>query len=245
MRTLAVLLVFSVSAVSVAGPGATATKPKAKSRAAKSRTFNSRTTRKQYESLINKLTTRKITIKLEKRPLKDFLKFVRVAADINIVLDKPALLKEDIDSEAIEIDLDLRNVKVIDALKIALQPLELALKVKGNVLLITTKKAARGKPVLVVYSVATLLFPIRDFPAPDMNLRPSGYEQPEPEEAEVHQAIESADELAELVRQFAGQETWENEGIQITVFRHHLFIRQYPDVHRQISRLLKQLQGLQ
>ena len=240
MRILAVLLALLVSSVSVAGPGPSSTKPKTKSKASKART-----TRKQYQSLINKLTTRKITVKLEKRSLTDFLKFVRVAADINIVVDKPALLKEDIDPDAIEIDLELRNVKVIDALKIALQPLNLALKVKGNVLLITTKKAARGKPVLVIYSVATLLFPIRDFPAPDMNLRPSGYEPPEPEEAEVHQAIESADELAELVRQFAGQETWENEGIQITVFRRHLFIRQYPDVHRQISRLLQQLQGLQ
>ncbi|MEE8107242.1 MAG: hypothetical protein V3T86_17030 [Planctomycetota bacterium] len=240
MRILAVLLALSVSAVSVAGPGPSSTKPKTKSKASKART-----TRKQYESLVNKLTTRKITVKLENRPLKDFLKFVRVAADINIVIDRSALRKENIDPDAIEIDMDLRNVKVIDALKIGLEPLKLALKVKGNVLLVTTKKAARGKPVLVVYSVATLLFPIRDFPAPDMNLHPSGYERPEPEEAEVHQAIESADELAELVRQFSGQETWEDEGIQITVFRRHLFIRQYPGVHRQIARLLRQLQGLQ
>ena len=118
MRTLAVLLALFVSGVSVAGPGPSTAKPK-------SRVKKTKTTRKQYQSLINKLTTRKITVKLEKRPLKDFLKFVRVAADINIVIDKSALAKEDIDPDAIEIDIDLRDVKVIDALKIALQPLEL------------------------------------------------------------------------------------------------------------------------
>ena len=85
---------------------------------------------------------------------------------------------------------------------------------------------------------------IRDFPAPDINIYPSSYEPPDPPEPEVHQAVESADELAELVRQFTGRETWEDEGIRISVFRRHLFIRQYPKVHREIRRFLAAVRGL-
>jgi hypothetical protein len=109
------------------------------------------------------------------------------------------------------------------------------------VLVITSKKDALGKPVLRIYSVAHLLVQIRDFPARDMNIYPSNYEPPEPPEPEVHQTYETSDELAELVRQFTGKDTWENEGVAIHVFRKHLFIRTYPHVHTEIARFLAEL----
>ena len=62
-----------------------------------------------------------------------------------------------------------------------------------------------------------------------------------PQDLEVVQTYESSEELAELVRTFTGQGTWEDEGVQITVFRKHLFIRTYPSVHRQVARFLAQL----
>ena len=84
----------------------------------------------------------------------------------------------------------------------------------------------------------------RDFPAPDINVYPSSFEPPEAPEPEIHQAVESSEEVAELVRNFTGIGTWEDEGVQIHVFRRALFIRTYPKVHREVARFLTQLEAL-
>ncbi|MCZ6786836.1 MAG: hypothetical protein O7E54_06685, partial [Planctomycetota bacterium] len=155
-----------------------------------------------------------------------------------------AVISKEFDPDAVEISLRLENIRVLDAMKLALEPLDLAMTVKGNVLFITTKKAARGKPVLAIYDISTLIMQIRDFPAPDINIYPSGYEPPEPDEPEIHQALESSDEVAEMIRNFVAPDTWEDEGISMMVFRRQIFIRQYPAVQRQVARFIRQLDGL-
>lgn len=192
-------------------------------------------------SIAETLQTRRISVKLEKASLDQFVKYLRAASGINIVVNKARIEKDGGDVDGIEIDIDLKNVRLVDAIKIALGGQELGFKIKGNVFLITSQKDARGKPVLRIYSVAHLLVPIRDFPAPDMNIYPSNYERPEPPEPEVRQTYESSEELAELVRSFTGKDTWEDEGVMITVFRRHLFIRTYPKVHGEVARLLARL----
>ena len=198
-------------------------------------------TRKKARSIANILTTRKISVEFKKATLDQFVKFVRTATGINIVVNKVRIERDGGDVDAIEIALDVKNVKVIDAMKLALQGHELGLKLKGNILYITSKKDALGKPVLRIYSVAHLLVALRDFPARDMNVYPSNYEPPEADEPQVVQTYESSEELAELIRNFTGKDTWENEGIAIHVFRKHLFIRTYPGVHREVARLLAML----
>jgi type II secretory pathway component GspD/PulD (secretin) len=198
-------------------------------------------TRKKARSIANILTTQKISVDFKKATVDQFIKFVRTATGINIVVNKARIERDGGDIDAIEITLTVKNVKVLDVLKLALQGHELGLKLKGNILYITSKKDALGKPVLRIYSVAHLLVPIRDFPARDMNVYPSDYEPPEAEEPEVVQTYESSEELAELVRNFTGKDTWENEGISIHVFRKHLFIRTYPSVHREVARFLAML----
>jgi len=197
--------------------------------------------RKKARSIANILTTQKISVEFKKATIDQFVKFVRTATGINIVVNKARIEKDGGDVDAIEIALEVRNVKVIDAMRLALQGHELGLKLKGNVLYITSKKDALGKPVLRIYSVAHLLVPLRDFPARDMNVYPSNYEPPEADEPEVVQTYESSEELAELIRSFAGKDTWENEGVAIHVFRKHLFIRTYPQVHREVALLLAML----
>ena len=196
------------------------------------------------QELLRLLEGRRITVEFKGASMDDVVKYVRAATGINIVVDKRAIEKEGGDVEAYEFEMEVRNVSVRDFLKLAFEPQDLGLAIRKNILLITSKKAARGKPVLRMYDIAHLLVQIRDFPAPEINLFPSDYEYPEPDEPEIHQAVESSDEVAELVRNFTGQDTWEDEGIRLNVFRRHLFIRQYPHVHRQIGRFLLQLNAL-
>ena len=190
-------------------------------------------------SIVNVLKSRIIPeLKMEKASLEQFVRYLRISTGLNIIVNKARIEKDGGDVDSIEVTLDLKNVTAATALKLALQGLELGFRIRGNVLIITSKKDALGKPVLRIYSVADLLVPIRDFPGPDMHIYPSNYEPPEPPEPEVQQNYEGSEELAELIRNFTGKDTWENEGVSIHVFRKHLVIRTYPEVHREIARFL-------
>jgi hypothetical protein len=192
----------------------------------------------------NTLRSRLVSVRLEDATLDGFVEFLRKATGVNIFVNRKAIAKDGGDADAIRVTIDVKDVPALDALRIVLEPLDLGMKVRGNVLLITSKRDARGAPVLVMYDVADVLMPIRDFPAPDINIHPSGYEPPAPPEPEEHRAVDSSEELAELVRQFTGRGTWEDEGIRITVLRRHLLVRQYPAVHAEIRRLLEAVRGL-
>jgi len=194
--------------------------------------------------LINLLQQRRISVDFKDASLDEVVKYVQAATGINIVVRKHKITADGGDPDAIEVNLKVRNVTVLDFLKLAFEPMDLGLAVRRNILLITSKKDARGKPVLRMYNVAHLLVQIRDFPAGDINVYPSNFEPPEAPEAEVHQAVESSEEIAELVRTFIGEGTWEDEGVAIHVFRKHLMIRTYPKVHLQVGRFLNQLNAL-
>ncbi len=194
--------------------------------------------------IANTLATRRVSVQFDGASLKELVDFVRITSGLNIVVMKARIEKEIGDPDAIELSVDLHNVTLKDLFELTLEPLGLATMIQGNVLLITTKRESRGKPVLVLYDVAEHLIPIRDFPGQDMNLYGSGHERPEPPEEVVAQAIASSEELAEMVRQFCGRGTWEDEGISLSPYRRHLFIRQYPEVHREIARFLAAVGGL-
>ncbi|MFQ5844432.1 MAG: STN domain-containing protein [Planctomycetota bacterium] len=179
----------------------------------------------------------RVNLALKQASLEAFVDYCRKASGLNFVVRKHVIRKE-IDLDAIEITIRLRNVSLADALRLVLEQHGLAAVVRRNIVTITTRRDARGKPVLRIYEVAEIVMPIRDFPAPDINLYPSSYEPPEPPEPEQHVAVDTTDELAELLHQFTGKDTWEDEGIQLMVFRRHLVIRQYPGVHREIARFL-------
>lgn len=193
------------------------------------------------ESILNLLRSRRLTVKFEKATLDQFIDHLRAATGINIFVHKGRMAKDGVDADSIQIDLDVKDVSAGELLKLAFAGIDVGFRIEGNILILTSKKDARGKPLLRVYSVAYLLVPIRDFPGQDMNVYPSHYERPEPPEPEVTQTYESSEQLAELVRTFTGEGTWEDEGVRITVFRHHLFVRTYPAVHAEIQRLLDEL----
>jgi hypothetical protein len=217
----------------------TATKEKKGSGAATSQTAAGAAER--AESISNLLRSRRLTVKFEKATLDQFIDHLRGATGINIFVYKARMQKDGVDPDAIQIDLDVKDVSAGELLDLAFAGLDVGFRIQGNILILTSKKDARGKPVLRIYSVAHLLVPIRDFPGQDMNVYPSNYQPPEPPEPEVTQTYESSEELAELVRRFTGEGTWEDEGVRITVFRNHLFIRTYPAVHAEIQRFLDEL----
>ncbi len=197
---------------------------------------------KSAKSVANRLTDMRVTVKLKDAPLTTFVDYLRKATGINFVIRKHVINKES-DLDSMQVTIDLKDVRVVDALVLVLEQFELSAKIRKNVVLITTKKDARGKPVLVIYEVADIVTPIRDFPAPDINLHPSDYQPPDEPEPEMHATVDTADELAEMIRQFCAADTWEDEGVRIFVYNKRMIIRQYPAVHHKIIRFLAQVRA--
>ena len=242
MRKIAFLLPFLILAPSQAADESKSTpkktekaKPKVTARVAPKR-------HKSAKSVANRLTDLRVTIKLKDAPLTTFVDYLRKATGINFVIRKHVINKES-DLDSMLVNIDLKDVRVVDALVVVLEQFELSAKIRKNVVLITTKKDARGKPVLVIYEVADIVTPIRDFPAPDINLHPSDYQPPDEPEGETHATVDTADELAEMIRQFCAADTWEDEGVRIFVYNKRMIIRQYPAVHHKIIRFLAQVRA--
>lgn len=236
------VLPLVLTAFAWAGDDAKKPAPKAvKPEAAKAAPEKPSDRAEKAQSIVNLLQSRRLSVKFEDTPLDQFIDYIRASTGINIFVHKGRMAKDGVDPDGIRIDLDVKDVTVGELLKLAFAGVDVGFRIQGNILIVTSKKDARGKPVLRIYSVAHLLVPIRDFPGQDMNVYPSNYEPPEPPEPEVVQTYDSSEQLAELVRTYTGEGTWEDEGVRITVFRHHLFVRTYPEVHAQIEELLDEL----
>ena len=186
------------------------------------------------------LKDRRVNFDLKERHLRDVLKFLSDFSGVNIIIS-PVLTAE-LDDHDMDVTLKLSKVTVWNALVIILELKNLKLVYRYGLLMVTTPKDARGKPKLRIYSIGDLTVKIRDFPAPDIQIRPSGFEFDEPEVNE-HEAFADPDFIQDLVTQNCGEETWEDEGVSISVSSRRMVVRQYPGVHREIERLLMLLRG--
>jgi len=186
-----------------------------------------------------------VTFDFKEKPLAEVLKFFTDFTGVNLVL-APA-----VQAEAGNLDLDvtlrLTKISVRSALEIILELKNLGSVYRHGVIMITTPEDARGKPKLRIYSIGDLTVRIRDFPGPDMMLKPSGAEDfgrifGGEEEGREH-AFADPDFIQDLVTDNTGPDTWDDDGVRISVNRRLLIVRQYPSVHREIARLLALLRG--
>jgi hypothetical protein len=186
-----------------------------------------------------------VTVDFKQKPLPEVLRFFSDFTGVNLVVS-PRLFDER-DEVELEVTLSLRKVSVKTALGIILDLKQLGLVYRYGVLMVTTPQDARGKPVLRIYSIADLTVPIRDFPAPDLMLRPAGTEDfgnifTREEEGAEH-AFADPETILDLVSENTGKDTWEDEGVRISVTSRHLIVRTYPSVHREIANLLNLLRA--
>ncbi len=191
------------------------------------------------------LSDRRVNINFEDLPLQDAVSFFTSATGVNLVL-APALYEEN-DKDDLRITLTLTHVSVRTALTIIMELKGLASVYRHGVIMITTPKDARGKPVLRLYSISDLTVRIRDFPAPDLMLRPAGADDfgniGGIEEEGQESAFADPDVIMDLITENTGSGTWEDDGVRISVNERFVIVRTYPAVHREIGRLLNLLRA--
>jgi len=128
--------------------------------------------RKSAQTLeIEKKLNEPITINFDKASLNEVADFIGMSTGLNVVIDPKALIEESVTS-ASTVTLKLNEVKLRQALKLLLGPLNLTYKEDDGVLLITSPQSKRTDLVQRVYDVADLVIGPDRGPA-DAN-RPQG-----------------------------------------------------------------------
>ncbi len=197
--------------------------------------------RAKLRAMMNRLESTLVNVNFDDTALDDAVRLLQRFTGINLIVS-PKLRNED-GFDEITISLRLTKVSAKQALRIMMEFHDLGLVYRGGVLQVTTKEDSRGKPVLRIYSIADLTFPIRDFPGPDLQLRPSGSEF-EMEEIPVREdPFEDPQFIVDLIQANVEPETWEAENVGVTSTRKVLLIRQSPAVHAKIARLLMLLRA--
>ena len=132
-------------------------------------------------------------------------------------------------------------------LNLVLEPHDLAAKVKGNVVYVTSRVDAMGKPVTRIYAISHITWTKIDFIAPDINLFPSNFtpiEEYESERVVENDPLNSGDAVAELLQDLVAPGQWDNDGWAIRATNRYLVIRAPSSVQAKIDRALAQIASL-
>jgi hypothetical protein len=200
------------------------------------------------EALARALEARRLSkVSFEATPLPDVVRWLRLATGWNIVVKQGALAKAGIDPADVVTTLTLEDVSVAQVLSLVLEPHGLGVVVRDNVIFVTTRQDALGRPVTHLYAISHLTWTKIDFIAPDIDLRPSDFvpaDDFEPERVDENDPLTSGDAVAELVRELVRPGDWDSEGWSIRATDRYLVVRAPRSVHAEILRALRMIESL-
>jgi hypothetical protein len=181
-------------------------------------------------------------VEFKETDLKGIVTWLRVATGRNIVIEQHELAKAGVEWQDLRFSVELRDVSVWTFLDdVVSRPHGMAVVVRGNVVFLTSKARAYGKPVTRLYGISHITWTKIDFIAPPINLKPSGFvdDEYEPEKVVEDDPLNNGDAVAELVKELVQPQGWqENDDWQIRASDRYLVIRAPLSVHARIPRAL-------
>lgn len=189
------------------------------------------------------LNTDKINLDFDNKPLSDVVDFIKTVARINIHIDR------DVDPEDAKVTLNLRDIKLKDALEHIMINTDLAYTFRNNLLVITNKANAKGRMIFRIYNVTDILSKIRDFPGPELKISTPDEEEFENQGGgdgfsfvETDEATTlSPDALKELIEESTGgSDVWVDE-MTIETHRGQLLVTATPEIHVKVKKVLDEL----
>lgn len=197
--------------------------------------------------LLAGLATRRLSeVRLENASLDDLLVWLRTVTGWNYVVRRPVVEKAGIDLAAIRVNLELHDVTVGLVLDFVLGHHGLVAKVEGNVVWVTTRADALGKPLFRLYDVRHLTWQKIDFVGPDIDLLPSGFDAGEaaPKEVPVEDdPFLDPQHIVDLVREMVPAE-WDAEGWTLTATKTYLAVKAPLSVQRRVARAVDQMASM-
>jgi len=191
--------------------------------------------------LRDKLATMKISLDFNNAKLDEVIAYFQEYSGLNFHLDPDARSK---DGEESRVTLKLKDVTLRTALKLVLNPRDLGCVYRDGVIVIATKAKLGSQTVTRVYDVRDLLFRLRDFAGPRVELTVPGgagaalagasFTLEEEPKGEITEEF-----LTDLIKTNTGERSWDdNSAASITQFNGLLVISQSKPVHEEIRRLL-------
>jgi hypothetical protein len=198
-------------------------------------------------SLLQALKTRRVAqVVFKDHTLDQVVQWTRTATGFNYLVQTNELAKAGIDTTSLTFTLELEDVTVWALLETLFEPHGMAVKVEGNIVRITSKAAAAGKPITRLYGISHITWRKVDFIAPDVNLKPSGFtgEEYEPEVVVENDPLATGDAVAELVKDIVAPGEWDTEGWSIRATDSYLVIRAPRSVHARMDHALAVIASL-
>lgn len=186
------------------------------------------------EETLHKLRHVRVTLDFREAPLEQVADYFRELAGINLVVD--ARVRE----KNIRVTIRVDGITLNGALNLILKPHDCGVLFKDGVLQILPRDVIADRTLkMELYDCRDILYPLRDFPGVEITLSadgPGALVQEVPREAGGEMPI------AELVRAHTGGKSWdENPRASCVLQNGILVVRQTPEVHAQIVRLLNLL----
>ncbi len=199
-----------------------------------------------YRTMSSKLALARISLDFQDAPLTDVLSFIRNVVDINILID-PGVYKTH-PKGSLKVTLKLKQVKAESALNLLLSFYKLSRQYTSGVLLITTQERVEDKVYSVIYSVRDMMFSLRDFPGPNIDLtQPSGGTgggiKMSDSAKGANNELADKDQLIEVIKGNSARSSWENPKCSISFTKGLLIVSQTRSGHYEVNRLLRLLRS--
>ncbi len=178
--------------------------------------------------------------RFEDAPIEEVASFLQSLTGVNFLLSTAA---RDLDPETKKIRLDLPETNVKKLLEILSDISPFRFRVKYGVVQIVTPEEMKGGQYLAFYEVRDITKPIPNFPAPEVNLIPSGgIETPEEELPERDSFLINDSTLVDLIKNNVNPESWDADPRNtIQIQQGTLVISQTREVQEKIKKLLSGL----
>jgi hypothetical protein len=188
------------------------------------------------DDAMKRLARTRVSVSFKEAKFEDAVDYVRRVAGFNVIVS-PVLRAKGIDGIA-PITMTLTDVTLRRLAELVAQFSNTKFKYADSILQFTTPEDARGKPVLRIIAIGDLTMKLHNFPAPELDLRPANAEFVETPESDVENAWSDPQKVVEMIQRLCSPETWTDKDVSISADENKLIVKQYPEVHREIARLI-------
>ena len=195
----------------------------------------------EERAILDKLTSTPVTMAFDDVPLVDALDWFKTLTSVNFIVS-PAIIDS---GDDYAFTINTPAMPALDALQLLLRIADPPLKyrVKDGVVNVLGADEPIGNQVLEIYDIRDLTLIVNNFPVKDFNLSPSGFETDDFGDDDTEPAPPwEGSRLQELIETNIAPDSWTTDPANsVLEIAGSLVVRQTPEVHRMIRRLLDDL----
>ena len=190
------------------------------------------TVKHEYEGKLNNI---KVTLDFQNAPMDAVVDYLREISGMNIFTDSKVRDKN------LVISIKVNEISLRSIFSLMLKPHNCDILFKDGVLQLMTKEDVADKTMrMEIYDCRDILYPISNFPGVDIDITAGAGVQITPPEDPAGGEIP----IEEMVRAHTGGRSWEENQKAVCKMQNGLLvIKNTPEVHKQVRRLLDLLRS--